>query len=44
MLINKYVEGYLGCWYYGGCEFVDVIESIVIDCVKVLFGVEYVNV
>lgn len=42
--MNKYVEGYFGCCYYGGCEYVDVIEFIVIERVKVLFGVEYVNV
>lgn len=43
-LINKYVEGYLGKCYYGGCEYVDVVEQLVIDCVKELFGVDYVNV
>lgn len=44
MLMNKYVEGYLLCWYYGGCDYVDWIEVFVIDCVCVLFDVSYVNV
>lgn len=43
-MINKYVEGYLGYCYYGGCEFVDIVENLVIDCVKELFGVKFVNV
>lgn len=42
--MNKYVEGYFGKCYYGGCEYVDVVEDIVCDCVKEIFGVEYVNV
>lgn len=42
--MNKYVEGYFGKWYYGGCEFIDIVENLVIDCVKELFGVKFVNV
>lgn len=37
VMINKYVEGYLGCCYYGGCEWVDVVENLVIECVCKLF-------
>ncbi|HHO7081257.1 TPA: serine hydroxymethyltransferase [Staphylococcus aureus] len=44
VLTNKYAEGYPGRRYYGGCEFVDVTESIVIDRAKALFGAEHVNV
>ncbi|EOB7192883.1 TPA: serine hydroxymethyltransferase [Staphylococcus aureus] len=44
VLTNKYAEGYPGRRYYGGCEFVDVTESIAIDRAKVLFGAEHVNV
>ncbi|HHC5675749.1 TPA: serine hydroxymethyltransferase [Staphylococcus aureus] len=44
VLTNKYAEGYPGRRYYGGCEFVDVTESIAIDRVKALFGAEHVNV
>ncbi|HCU7092313.1 TPA: serine hydroxymethyltransferase [Staphylococcus aureus] len=44
VLTNKYAEGYPGRRYYGGCEFVDVTESIAIDRAKALFGVEHVNV
>ncbi|HCU8828334.1 serine hydroxymethyltransferase [Staphylococcus aureus] len=44
VLTNKYAEGYPGRRYYGGCEFVDVTESIAIDCAKALFGAEHVNV
>ncbi|HDK8151035.1 TPA: serine hydroxymethyltransferase [Staphylococcus aureus] len=44
VLTNKYAEGYLGRRYYGGCEFVDVTESIAIDRAKALFGAEHVNV
>ncbi|MDN5620141.1 MAG: serine hydroxymethyltransferase [Psychrobacter sp.] len=43
-LTNKYAEGYPGKRYYGGCEHVDVIEQLVIDRAKELFGAEYVNV
>jgi glycine hydroxymethyltransferase len=41
---NKYAEGYPGKRYYGGCEHVDVAESLAIDRVKELFGAEYANV
>lgn len=44
VLINKYVEGYFGKCYYGGCEVVDEIEQLVIDWFKEFFGVVYVNV
>lgn len=42
--MNKYVEGYLGCCYYGGIDVVDVVEFLVIECVKEIFGVKFVNV
>ena len=41
---NKYAEGYPGRRYYAGCEFIDVIETLAIDRVKSLFGVEHANV
>ena len=41
---NKYAEGYPGRRYYGGCEFVDVVERLAIDRAKQLFGAEHVNV
>lgn len=44
VLTNKCAEGYPGRRYYGGCEFVDVTESIAIDRAKALFGAEHVNV
>ena len=44
VLTNKYAEGYLGKRYYGGCEFVDVVETIAIERAKKLFGCDYVNV
>jgi glycine hydroxymethyltransferase len=44
VLTNKYAEGYPGKRYYGGCEFVDVIEQIAIDRAKALFGAEHANV
>ncbi|MBF6610748.1 MAG: serine hydroxymethyltransferase [Chryseobacterium sp.] len=44
VLTNKYAEGYPGRRYYGGCEVVDEIETLAIDRVKQLFGVEYANV
>ena len=44
ILTNKYAEGYPGRRYYGGCEYVDVIEQLAIDRVKELFGAEYANV
>lgn len=43
-LTNKYAEGYPGKRYYGGCEHVDVVESLAIDRAKELFGCEYANV
>ncbi len=43
-LTNKYAEGYPAHRYYGGCEFVDVVEDIARDRAKELFGCEYVNV
>ncbi len=43
-LTNKYAEGYPGRRYYGGCEYVDVVESLAIDRAKLLFGAEHVNV
>jgi len=43
-LTNKYAEGYPGRRYYGGCEYVDVVEQLAIDRVKKLFGAEYANV
>ena len=43
-LTNKYAEGYPGKRYYGGCEFVDVIEQLAIDRAKSLFGAEHANV
>lgn len=44
VLTNKYAEGYPGKRYYGGCEFVDVIENLAIERAKELFGAEYANV
>jgi glycine hydroxymethyltransferase len=44
VLTNKYAEGYPGKRYYGGCEFVDVVEQLAIDRVKKLFGADYANV
>jgi glycine hydroxymethyltransferase len=43
-LTNKYAEGYPGKRYYGGCEFVDMVEQLAIDRLKQLFGAEYANV
>ncbi len=43
-LTNKYAEGYPGKRYYGGCEYVDVVEDLARDRAKELFGCEYVNV
>lgn len=43
-LTNKYAEGYPGKRYYGGCEFVDVVEKLAIDRLKELFGAEAANV
>ena len=44
VMTNKYAEGYPGRRYYGGCEFVDIAESIAIERAQRLFGCEYVNV
>ncbi|MCF2588843.1 serine hydroxymethyltransferase [Brevibacterium sp. UCMA 11752] len=44
VLTNKYAEGYPGKRYYGGCEYVDVAETLAIDRAKSLFGAEYANV
>jgi len=43
-LTNKYAEGYPGKRYYGGCEYVDIVEQLAIDRAKELFGAEYANV
>ena len=43
-LTNKYAEGYPGKRYYGGCEFVDVVEQLAIDRAKQLFGADFANV
>ncbi|MCO6018391.1 serine hydroxymethyltransferase [Carnobacterium divergens] len=44
ILTNKYAEGYPGKRYYGGCEYIDIVENLAIDRVKELFGAEYANV
>ena len=44
VLTNKYAEGYPGKRYYGGCEYVDVVEQLAIERLKELFDAEYVNV
>ena len=44
VLTNKYAEGYPGKRYYGGCEYVDVVESLAIERAKSLFGAEHANV
>jgi glycine hydroxymethyltransferase len=44
VMTNKYAEGYPGKRYYGGCEFVDVAETLAISRAKALFGAEHVNV
>src|SRR5208282_2732736 len=44
VLTNKYAEGYPGKRWYGGCEFIDVVEQLAIDRAKKLFGAEHVNV
>jgi RpiB/LacA/LacB family sugar-phosphate isomerase len=43
-LTNKYAEGYPGRRWYGGCEYVDIVEQLAIDRAKLLFGAEHVNV
>ncbi len=44
VLTNKYAEGYSGRRYYGGCQYVDVVEDIAIDRAKRLFGCGFANV
>ena len=44
VLTNKYAEGYPGRRYYGGCEFVDIVETLAIERAKALFGSEFANV
>ena len=44
LMNNKYAEGYPGRRYYGGCEYVDVVETLAIDRAKELFGAEHANV
>jgi Glycine/serine hydroxymethyltransferase len=44
ILTNKYAEGYPGRRYYGGCEYIDIVENLAISRAKELFGAEYANV
>ena len=44
VMTNKYAEGYPGKRYYGGCDFVDIVEQLAIDRAKALFGAEHANV
>jgi glycine hydroxymethyltransferase len=44
VMTNKYAEGYPGKRYYGGCEFVDIVETLAIERAKQLFGADHVNV
>ena len=44
VLTNKYAEGYPGRRYYGGCEYVDIVERLAIERAKELFGAEHANV
>ncbi|MCI1892898.1 serine hydroxymethyltransferase [Schleiferilactobacillus perolens] len=44
VLTNKYAEGYPGHRFYGGCEYIDIVENLAIDRAKKLFGAEYANV
>src|SRR3954471_8257750 len=44
VLTNKYAEGYPGRRYYGGCEYVDIVETLAIDRAKQLFGAAFANV
>jgi len=44
VMTNKYAEGYPGKRYYGGCEFVDIVEDLAISRAKQLFGADHVNV
>ena len=43
-LTNKYAEGYPGKRYYGGCEYVDIVETLAIERAKKIFGAEHANV
>ena len=43
-LTNKYAEGYSGKRYYGGCEYIDEVETLAIDRIKKIFGAEHANV
>ncbi len=43
-LTNKYAEGYPGKRYYGGCEYVDVVETLAIERAKKIFGADHANV
>lgn len=44
VMTNKYAEGYPGKRYYGGCEYVDIVENLAVERLRKLFGVEYANV
>src|SRR5690625_4517203 len=44
VLTNKYAEGYPGKRYYGGCEYVDIVEDLARDRAKELFGADHANV
>ena len=44
VMTNKYAEGYAGKRYYGGCEYVDIAESLAIERAKQLFNCEFANV
>src|SRR5690606_5675604 len=44
VLTNKYAEGYPGKRYYGGCQYVDIVENLAIERAKELFGCEFANV
>lgn len=44
VMTNKYAEGYPGKRYYGGCEYVDIVENLAIERAKKIFGAEHVNV
>ena len=44
VMTNKYAEGYPGKRYYGGCEYVDVVETLAIERAKKLFGADFANV
>ncbi|MGP1932101.1 MAG: serine hydroxymethyltransferase, partial [Arsenophonus sp. ET-DL12-MAG3] len=43
-LTNKYAEGYPGKRYYGGCEYIDIIEQLAINRAKILFDADFANV